>query len=116
MIIDRYAAGETIAWTITLITYHLLANPAILKKLKLELQTAIKDPNVSTPQVALEALPYLTAVIKEGLRLSYGSSSRLPRCPLEPMVFKSGEREWIIPPGTPVGTCKCASRLCTNPF
>jgi cytochrome P450 len=97
-----YEAGETIAFTMTVMTYHLLANPKILRKLKLELQAAIPDPEVSTLQVALERLPYLTAVIKEGVRLSYGSSSRLPRVPLEPMVFKSGGKEWIIPAGTPV--------------
>ncbi len=55
------------------------------------------------PQAILENLPYLTGVIKEGLRLSYGVSTRLQRIPLEPLTFGDGHRDWIIPAGTPVG-------------
>lgn len=95
-------AGETISFTMTVLTYHILANPSILRKLKQELQAAIPDPDISTDQAAVERLPYLTAVIKEGVRLGYGSSARLPRVPLEPLVFKSGGKEWVIPAGTPV--------------
>jgi cytochrome P450 len=82
--------------------YHLLTNPILLRKLKNELQAAIPDPNISVPQSVLENLPYLTGVIKEGLRFS-GGSSRLARIPLEPLAFSSGTKEWIIPAGTPVG-------------
>jgi len=85
------------------ITYHLLANPSILRKLKTELLAAMPDPYVSTELAALEQLPYLTAVIREGLRLAYGGSSRLVRIPLEPLILKAGDREWVIPAGTPCG-------------
>lgn len=50
----------------------------------------------------LERLPYLTAVIQEAFRLSYGSSSRLQRAaPEEELVYRdrSAGKEWIIPKG-----------------
>lgn len=103
-------AGETIAFAMTVLTYHILANPAILRKLKLELQAAIPDPDINMEHAALEKLPYLTAVIKEGIRLSYGSTARLPRVPYEPLIFKEGGKEWVIPSGTPV------SMLCLDNF
>lgn len=84
--------------------YHLLTIPSVLKKLKVELATAIPDPSVSLPLSALEQLPYLTACIQEGLRLSCGVSSRLQRiAPDEDLLFHDGSKQWTIPRGTPVG-------------
>lgn len=49
---------------------------------------------------------YLNAVIKEGLRLTYGVSCRLARIdpdnPIE-YVDPATNRTWHVPPGTPVG-------------
>lgn len=84
-----------------MITSHLLSNPDILKKLKDELQAAFPDPDDNV-LVKLEILPYLKAIIKEGVRLSYGVASRMQRVPWEPLVFKTAEKEWVIPAGTPV--------------
>lgn len=97
------AGQETVAWILTVITCHLLSNPTVLRKLKTELAAAITDPGISTPETTLENLPYLTGVIKEGLRLGYGVSTRLQRIPHEPLIFSSGGRDWVIPAGTPVG-------------
>ena len=83
----------------TVATYHLLSKPELLRKLKTELVESIPDPNVLTPQTRLEQLPYLTGVVKEALRLSYGVCTRLPRVPYEDVAFE----DWIIPTGTPVG-------------
>jgi len=97
------AAGqETLSLMLTFITFHLLSNPTLLRKLKEELTKAIPNPDVITPEATLAKLPYLTGVIKEGLRLGYGISGRLYRIPQEPVTFSSGDRDWIIPPGTPV--------------
>jgi cytochrome P450 len=97
------AAGqETLSLILTHITYHLLSNPTVLRTLKEELAKAIPDPNAVTSEVTLSNLPYLTGVIKEGLRLGYGVSGRLHRVPLEPLAFSAPDQEWVIPPGTPV--------------
>jgi cytochrome P450 len=97
------AAGqETLSSTLTFITYHLLSNPVVLRTLKEELAEAIPDAEIVTPEATLSNLPYLTGVIKEGLRLGYGISGRLHRVPLEPLTFSAPDHEWVIPPGTPV--------------
>lgn len=97
----------TTAWTLGVATFHLLANPRILRRLKMDLALAIPDPNSSVPLEVLEGLPYFVAIVQEALRLSYGVSSRLQRIsPDKPLVFTdrlNGGKEWVIPPGTPVG-------------
>ncbi|KAJ9243589.1 hypothetical protein DTO169E5_2504 [Paecilomyces variotii] len=89
------AGSETTAGTLTLITFYLLRNQTILNKLREEL-ASVPDAKPRLPY--LEKLPYLTAVIREGLRLKVGVMSRLPRIAHEPLQY----RDWIIPPGTPV--------------
>lgn len=77
--------------------------PSVLAKLKKELETAIPNPSTLGALSSLEQLPYLTACVQEGLRLSCGVSSRLQRiCPDEDLVFPDGKRNWTIPRGTPV--------------
>ncbi|KAI1170218.1 cytochrome P450 [Nemania sp. FL0916] len=73
------AGQETITWTLSLICFHALDNPDIHARLKAELIVAMPDPRHILPWEDLEKLPYLMAVINEGLRLSYGQVSRLPR-------------------------------------
>jgi len=94
------AGTETTAWCLSVITFHLLSNPTILKTLRQELEDAIPDPNKLAPVEQLEQLPFLTACIQEGLRLSYGLSTRLARVsPDNVMIFNDGEKDWHIPPG-----------------
>lgn len=93
----------TTAWSLSVTTYHLLSLPCVLAKLKAELVIAIPDPSITVPLANLEQLPYLTACVQEGLRLSCGVSSRLQRiCPDEDLVFNDGGKDWHIPRGTPV--------------
>ncbi|GKT94704.1 cytochrome P450 [Colletotrichum tofieldiae] len=75
-----------------------------------QLQTGVKR-QVAEIQLAhqtqalilLESLPFLTGVVQEGVRLSHAISHRLHRiCPDETLVYRSGEREWHIPSGTPL--------------
>ena len=104
------AGTETTAWTLSVTTFHLLSNPAILHQLRKELIAAIPDPSQPVPLATLEQLPYLTACIQEGLRLSYGVCSRLARVsPTEALHFRvpgklssTTPQDWIIPPSTPV--------------
>jgi len=96
------AGTVTTAWTLPVTVFYLLSNPETLRKLKEELYTAIPDPTKSTPVSELEQLPYLTGVIQEGLRRSYGICTRLERiAPDETLLFNDGKKVWKIPPGTP---------------
>lgn len=94
------AGTETTAWCLSVITFHLLSNPAILERPRKELKEVIPDPDKPVTVEKIEQLPYLTACIQEGLRLSYGLSTRLPRVsPVDVMVFNDGKKDWHIPPG-----------------
>lgn len=84
---------------LSITTYHILANTPVLSKLLEELEEAIPDIATPCPLQILEQLPYLSAVVLEGLRVSYGSVHRLQRVhPDNVLKFQ----DWIIPPGTPV--------------
>ena len=95
----------TTSWVITLCVFHLLNRPDALRRLRDELVEAIPDPELVVPLARLENLPYLRAVIKESLRLGFGTSGRLARvCPDETLTYvdsRSGNK-YSIPPGTPV--------------
>ncbi|MCJ1247251.1 hypothetical protein MMC30_004465 [Trapelia coarctata] len=95
------AAGTvTTAHTLSVITFHLLNNPEMLRKLQSELHTVMPDGQGQAKWQQLEQLPYLTAIISEGLRIGYGVTHRLQRVsPDVPLQFN----EWTIPVNTPVG-------------
>ncbi|OJD36070.1 cytochrome p450 [Diplodia corticola] len=118
------AGTVTTAHTLSTTLYHLLANPSKLSRLRSELAPLYlpnpnpnpSSPNSSSPSPSeppppptwtrLERLPYLSAVLAEGLRLSYGVSHRLPRlspdAPLRVVPGGAPEAVATIPPGTPV--------------
>ncbi|KAK5992086.1 N-acetyltryptophan 6-hydroxylase ivoC [Cladobotryum mycophilum] len=98
------AAFETSAATLRLILYYVYGDAKILRRLRAELATATKGHNTTNTAdldvAAFEQLPYLTAVIMEGLRLSPGIATRMARiAPDRDLEY----REWRIPAGTPVG-------------
>ncbi|PTB58580.1 hypothetical protein M431DRAFT_105846 [Trichoderma harzianum CBS 226.95] len=108
------AGTETTSWTLAVITYYLLTRPKILKKLTEELRTIVKDPKSLPPWSTLEKLPYLNAVMTEGLRLSYGVSARTARIATEEdLVYHgmwtpkgskaSGTLDYVIPRGMAIG-------------
>jgi cytochrome P450 len=122
------AGTETTAWSLSATLFYLLENPCVLAKLQGELAQAIPIPDERISWSRLEQLPYLSAVICEGLRLSYGVSTRLQRInPLGPLHLKTWipsplpggkkgvpqEVEFVIPKGTPVGMT--ATLIHTNP-
>ena len=94
------AGTLTTAHTLATTTYHVLADPAVLRTLLAELEAADLDAATSPDLQTLEQLPYLTAVIDEGLRISYGVLHRLSRVHPHSALHFQG---WTIPPGTPVG-------------
>lgn len=66
------AAGfETTGAVLTHTTYHILADPAVHNQLSAELTEAIPNPDRIPGFQQLEQLPYLRAVVKEGLRFDF---------------------------------------------
>lgn len=92
------AALDTTAHALNTTLFHLLSNPPTLATLCHELSTALPNPRAHPPLSLLEPLPYLTAVINEGLRLSHGLSARNARLAHTPLVYKSH----LIPAYTPI--------------
>ncbi|KAJ5993682.1 hypothetical protein N7451_009406 [Penicillium sp. IBT 35674x] len=93
------AASDAPSQALAITTFHILDNHEVLERLRDELFLAF--PQVTSPLSLdeLEPLPYLTAVLKEGLRLSNIVVPRQPRvAPDEALQFHN----WTIPPGTPV--------------
>ncbi|KAI0442667.1 cytochrome P450 [Xylaria telfairii] len=93
------AGGETTASALMMAVYFIIADKEnILPRLRKEVES-VTPPGVSRPSVAdLESLPWLTAVIKEALRIST-ITARLTRvAPEETLQYK----DWVIPPGTAV--------------
>lgn len=105
------AGTETVSWALAVITFHILNSNerCILEKLTAELNQVVKDPRSLPRWNELEKLPYLQAVIKEGLRLSYGIAGRSARVPKQENLFYRGEWqgkpvEYVIPQGYAIGT------------
>ena len=91
------AGTESTAKSMCIAHFHLLNNPEKMAKLRAELRTV--PETVAWTQ--LEQLPYLSGVIAEGNRLSFGVTARVCRiAPDEALQYKG----CTIPPGTPVST------------
>ena len=76
------------------------------------------DPNLPPTCAQVEQLPYLTAVIQEGIRLHPGAIMRMQRVsPDEPLVYGQGTNsKWTIPPGTPVSMDAWSTQMNTRIF
>lgn len=95
------SGGTEASRALRVITYHLCTNPKILTRLREELDKAAPVGSATPPSLCeLEKLGFLTAVITEGTRLSYGAVTRLPRIAPD-RAIRYGN--WTIPAGTPVG-------------
>ena len=95
------AGSETPAKVLSLILFHLISNPRTLQRLRTELDGATASSANPLGLTQLEQLPYMTAVIKEGLRLHGGITARSQRvAPAEPLHYA----DWIIPAGTPLSS------------
>ncbi len=93
------AGSETTGNTLTLTTFYLLADPERARKLKQELDQAKRDQDSPLVYRDLQPLPYLTASITEGLRISSSVAGRLPRInPHAAMNYN----DFVIPAGVAV--------------
>ncbi|KAK0712207.1 cytochrome P450 [Apiosordaria backusii] len=97
------AGFETTSSVLRLIIYYVFSSPMILGQLRAELAEAAEKstaPDYSIPLHKLEKLPYLTAVLKEGMRLSPAIATRSQRiAPDRDLIYD----KYRIPAGTPVG-------------
>ncbi|KAM5478039.1 orf9b protein [Microsporum canis] len=92
------AGGETVATFLAATTYYILKNPSVYAELCKEIRSqfhSLSDINAT----AAQQLPYLQAVISEGLRIYPPGSQGFPR--LSPGAEIAG---MYIPPGTEVYT------------
>ncbi|KAH8699087.1 benzoate 4-monooxygenase cytochrome P450 [Talaromyces proteolyticus] len=93
------AGTDAPSLAMAVIMFHILRDFEVLQKLVEELKTALPDPAKDPSLSRLEELPYLSAVIKEGFRISSVVTTRLPRiAPGEVLEYQG----WRIPAGTPV--------------
>lgn len=93
------AGFETTAAALRLILFHVYTSAPILQRLRQELATVFLDESGSHPLKALEQLPYLAAVLMEGMRLSPAIATRAARVTDKDLQYN----DWVIPAGTPVG-------------
>lgn len=90
------AGIETISNVLSTIFFYILVDRERLSRLKRELIDA-SERESSITYSQLERLPYLTAVIAEGLRVAYGITARVMRvAPTASITYK----HWELPPGT----------------
>ncbi|KAL9106924.1 MAG: hypothetical protein Q9227_008110 [Pyrenula ochraceoflavens] len=117
------AGTESPAKTLNILFYHVLANPPILQKLR--------DEFVGIPSHAtwaqLEQLPYLSAVIEEANRLSFGVTARTARIAHETLTYipsphvtmpfpKDSSKSYHLPPGTPISITTLAAHTAESVF
>lgn len=72
------AGSTTTSVHLSRTTFELLSNPSKLETLRNELSAAEKEHGSPLTLPHLEQLPYLGAVITEGLRLTYGKPRPFP--------------------------------------
>lgn len=97
-----FAGTDTTGNALTVATFWILYDQQVYSKLTAELTQRFPHYNKDTklPFVELEPLPYLTGVVKETLRISFGVPFRVPR------VVPAGGAEfegYFVPEGTVIG-------------
>lgn len=103
---------ESTACAIRAILVHAITSPTVYAKLKEEVRLACREGRVSSPISLEEAkrLPYLQAVIYEGIRMRPPLLGLLPKVVPEPGVTFHGH---FLPAGTNVCT-NTSSLLCST--
>ena len=126
------AGPQSTATTLSNIVYHLVKQPDIAKRLQEEVMANVPDPAELPSWPTLEKLPYLSAVILEGLRLIFDfSQERLSYEPSQERLARVAVDEdlqyedhcgmensslptktvYTIPRGTAVGMSACLVHL-----
>lgn len=106
------AGSETVAKTLGIIIVHLMKNPDKVKRAETEILRTMPE-QTGHSWITLEKLPYLSAIIKEGLRLHHGLAARNPRVATnEDLQYK----QWTIPAGIPVSSLPALIHLNSKNF
>ncbi|KAJ5151304.1 uncharacterized protein N7482_010556 [Penicillium canariense] len=92
-----FAGTDAPSQTIAITMFHILNNPRVYQTLKNELLAAIPDVETVPSLYELEKISYLSATIREGLRLSSVVTTRLPRSAPDQILQY---QQWEIPAGT----------------
>ncbi|KAL8947878.1 MAG: hypothetical protein Q9222_005893 [Ikaeria aurantiellina] len=87
------AGGETTSRVLAIGVFYILEHPLALQRIQEVAEKVMPDVSKPPASKALENLPYLTAVVKEILRMSAMLTSRLPIMPHEELKYK----DWVIP-------------------
>ncbi|KAH8743182.1 benzoate 4-monooxygenase cytochrome P450 [Diaporthe sp. PMI_573] len=95
----QIAGTETTARTLAVLLFHLIDSPEVLDRLRSELKAYSPGSGATMHLAELEAIPYISAVITEGIRLSHVVTSRMPRYSPDEQIEYG---DWVIPVGTPV--------------
>ena len=96
------AGSDSTSTTLRTTFLHIVSTPRVYNKLNQDIAAAVQQGSVSFPHIKFEeaqALPYLSAVIKEGLRIFsplHGLATKYSTAPFE----IHGK---IIPPGVEIG-------------
>jgi cytochrome P450 len=93
------AGTITTAHILAATTFYLINNPSIRGKLQAELEPLMQETGGKPEWSQLEQLPYLSAIIQEGLRTSNAISHRLQRVFPDTLLEYNG---YTIPTMTPV--------------
>ncbi|KAJ7860620.1 cytochrome P450 [Mycena leptocephala] len=103
VVAETDAGSETSSTTLAYLLWQLTCSPDIMQKLQTEVDGIMPDGNREIPDLSvLQALPYMTAFIQEGLRVHTMVPSLLER--IVPPGGNFQLMEYSLPPGTVVGT------------
>ena len=101
LLINLIAGADTTAITIRAIFHFCLRNPDAYERLVREVRAARFDTSEPVPYSAARQLPYLEAVVREGMRMHPGVGMLLERyVPQTGLTLPDGG---FVPPGTAVG-------------
>jgi hypothetical protein len=96
------AGSDTTSTALTVIIWHLLANPETMQKLTSEVcgtYGSVEDIKYQSPQ----SLPYLHAVIEEGLRICPPNRGLIPRVVVDRSPGNLVIGDHVFPPGVSRG-------------
>ncbi|OBT65012.1 hypothetical protein VE03_05239 [Pseudogymnoascus sp. 23342-1-I1] len=109
------AGSDTTSTALTVILWHLLANPKTMEKLTSEICgtfSSVEDIKYKD----LKGLPYLHAVIEEGLRICPPNPGLIPRVVMDRSPGNLVIGEHVFPPGTEIGVCNISLHLNSKYF